>query len=278
MNDKRHLNAVETAIQERLTAIEAARGVRVLFACESGSRAWGFASPDSDYDVRFIYTGPASSYLTVHPVRDVIEEPVDAGLDVSGWDLRKALGLLARSNPPLLEWLDSPIVYRQEAEFVARFRALARDWFNPRACRHHYINMARNNHREHMRGETVKLKKYLYILRPVLACRWLENNPGPVPMRLEVMLDALITDPRLRSSIEHLLALKRATPELGNGPAIPEISAFLASEIERLDAEDVELFAPTRDTRELDAFFREALARCFGETLNRAWVTPESRW
>jgi uncharacterized protein len=155
------MSAIEHAIQAKLTELETSRGVRVLFACESGSRAWGFASPDSDYDVRFIYTGPAASYLTVHAARDVIEEPVNAELDVSGWDLRKALGLLAKSNPPLLEWLDSPIVYRQDEAFVARFRALATAWFDPRASGHHYANMARNNYREHMRGETVKLKKYL---------------------------------------------------------------------------------------------------------------------
>lgn len=261
------MNSTESAIQDRLSTLERERGVKVLFACESGSRAWGFASPDSDYDVRFIYTGPAASYLTVLPARDVIEEPVNAELDVSGWDLRKALGLLAKSNPPLLEWLDSPIVYRQDAAFVERFRALARLWFDPRACRHHYANMARNNHREHMRGETVKLKKYLYILRPVLACQWLEQDLGPVPMRMETMLDALVRDAALREAVERLLALKRNTPELGVGPAIPEISAFLAAEIARLEAEAVELPSPMRPMSELDAFFQTELRRSFGADL-----------
>jgi predicted nucleotidyltransferase len=260
------MTAIETAIRYRLSALEKERGVRVLFACESGSRAWGFASPDSDYDVRFLYVGPAASYLTVHPGRDVIEEPINAELDVSGWDLRKALGLLAKSNPPLLEWLDSPVVYRQDAAFVERFRALARNWFNPRACHHHYAHMARNNHREHLRGDTVKLKKYLYILRPVLACRWLENEFGPVPMQLETMLDALVTDTALRSAVERLLALKRATPELGQGPAIPEISDFLAAEMERLDTEGGKLPTSPRDFAELDAFFREELMRNFASS------------
>ncbi|HOD48072.1 MAG: putative nucleotidyltransferase [Verrucomicrobia bacterium ADurb.Bin122] len=257
------MNTIEASIQARLVAIERERGVKVLFACESGSRAWGFASPDSDYDVRFIYTGPASTYLTVTPTRDVIEEPVNAELDVSGWDLRKALGLLSKSNPPLLEWLDSPIIYRQDAVFAEGFRALSREWFNPRACRHHYVNMARNNHREHMRGDTVKLKKYLYILRPVLACRWLDRNIGPVPMRLEIMLDALVNDAALRAAIDRLLALKRTTPELGEGPAIPEISSFLSEEITHMEATASELPAPTRPISELDAFFQAELARLF---------------
>lgn len=185
-------------------------------------------------------------------------------LDVSGWDLRKTLGLLAKSNPPLLEWFDSPIVYRQDAAFVAGFRAIAAAWFNPRACRHHYANMARNNYREHMRGETVKLKKYLYILRPVLACEWLERGLGPVPMRMEVMLDRLVDDAALRAAVERLLALKRVTPELGEGPAIPEISGYLARSLERLETTRTELPEPTRDLRELDAFFRTELTRVWG--------------
>lgn len=253
------MSVIETAIKDRLVAIERERGVKVLYACESGSRAWGFASPDSDYDVRFIYTGPASDYLTVHPSRDVIEEPVNDDLDVSGWDLRKALGLLAKSNPPLLEWLDSPIIYRQDEVFSQRFRILAKNWFNPRACCHHYRSMARHNYREHMRGERVKLKKYLYILRPVLACSWLERGLGQVPMRLEAMLDVLVTDQSLRKAVERLLALKRETPEMGEGPAIPEISSFIADEIARMDASSVELQAPKRSMGELNFFFKKSL-------------------
>lgn len=257
------MNPIQTAIYDRLAGLERERGVKVLFACESGSRAWGFASPDSDYDVRFIYTGPAAAYLTVQPARDVIEEPVNAELDVSGWDLRKALGLLAKSNPPLLEWLDSPIIYRQDADFAERFRNLARVWFSPRACHHHYFNMARNNHRTLTRGGLVKLKQYLYILRPVLACRWLEQALGHVPMRLETMLDGLVDNQPLRAAIDRLLALKRATPELGMGPAIPVIDDYLAAEIERLSASTGEQSGPPRPLEELDAFFREELERQF---------------
>lgn len=123
--------------------------------------------------------------------------------------------------------------------------------------------MARNNHREHMRGETVKLKQYLYILRPVLACQWLERNLGPVPMQMETMLDALVPDAALCEAVERLLAFKRNTPELGVGPAIPEISAFLAAEIARLEAEAADLPSPVRPISELDAFFQAELQRCF---------------
>jgi len=125
----------------RLDAIEAENDVRILYACESGSRAWGFASPDSDYDVRFIYARPREWYLSIDTQkrRDVIECPIEGLWDVNGWDLRKALGLLAKSNPPLLEWLGSPIVYRQDGSFVAGLQALAEEYLSPRSSRLHYL-------------------------------------------------------------------------------------------------------------------------------------------
>src|SRR5436190_9326529 len=125
-------NDVFQRVRAALARLEAERNVRVLFACESGSRAWGFASCDSDYDVRFLYVHARDWYLSVEDRRDVIEQPIVDDLDVSGWELRKALRLLRKSNPPLLEWLQSPMVYRQDAAFVAEFRALAATFYSPR--------------------------------------------------------------------------------------------------------------------------------------------------
>ena len=95
--------AVRTRVEAELSRLETEHQVTVLFACESGSRAWGFASPDSDYDVRFLYVHRLPWYLQVEPGRDVIERPLDDELDVCGRELRKALYLLRRSNPTLLE-------------------------------------------------------------------------------------------------------------------------------------------------------------------------------
>lgn len=105
---------MEDTIRSRLDAIQASENVCIVYACESGSRAWGFPSADSDYDVRFIYVRPVEWYLSIDDKRDVIECPVEDGLDINGWDLRKALRLSRKSNPPLLEWLGSPIVYLQK--------------------------------------------------------------------------------------------------------------------------------------------------------------------
>ena len=180
-------------VKENLGALERQHQVKVLFACESGSRGWGFASPDSDYDVRFIYVHRLPWYLTVAPGRDVIELPISGELDVNGWDLRKALALLRESNPTLLEWLGSPIVYREDAGAMTRFRMLAQDVFSNAKGWHHYASMAKKNFREHLQAEEVRYKKYLYVLRPLLAARWIRARSGVQAIRayrLEDLRDA----------------------------------------------------------------------------------------
>ncbi len=174
-----HGNEVFQRVQDALTQVEAERDVRVLFACESGSRAWGFASRDSDYDVRFLYVHRRDWYLSVEDRRDVIERPIADDLDVSGWELRKALRLLRKSNPPLLEWLQSPVVYRRNPVFATEFGALASEFYSPRRCFAHYLHMAFGNWSRYLRDrEQVSLKKYLYTFRPLLACRWIERGQG----------------------------------------------------------------------------------------------------
>ena len=162
-------NSVDAAMRQRvrrqLADIEQRYQVRVLYACESGSRGWGFASPDSDYDVRFLYVHQPEWYLRVEAQRDVIELPIDDELDVCGWEWRKALGLLKAANPTLIEWLDSPVVYQQDASTVAALKALVPQWFSPLRARWHYYSMARKNFRGYLQGEQVRLKKYFYVLR-----------------------------------------------------------------------------------------------------------------
>jgi uncharacterized protein len=122
-------NEVFQRVRDALAQVETERNVRVLFACESGSRAWGFASRDSDYDVRFLYVHRRDWYLSVEDRRDVIERPIADDLDVSGWELRKALRLLRKSNPPLFEWLKSPVVYRRDPAFAGELGALAAEFY-----------------------------------------------------------------------------------------------------------------------------------------------------
>ncbi|MBR0440703.1 MAG: nucleotidyltransferase domain-containing protein, partial [Firmicutes bacterium] len=190
-------------ILSRLRQIEKDNGVRILLAVESGSRAWGFASSDSDYDVRFIYARPAEDYLRIEEIRDVIEVPISGELDINGWDLKKTLRLLYRSNPTLFEWFSSPIVYR-ETPFAARFREIMNDYFSRKKSLYHYISMAEGNYREFLKGETVKAKKYFYVLRPVLACRWVLDRGTPPPMLFSDLASAELPG-YLRPEVDRLL-------------------------------------------------------------------------
>lgn len=228
--------AVRLNIQHQLLDIERQHAVRVLHACESGSRGWGFASPDSDYDVRFIYVHSLPWYLSVNPRRDVIELPISGELDINGWELRKALGLLKKGNATLIEWLDSPVVYSADPAFLRAMRDAARLTHQPERSFHHYVHMARKNYREYLRGETVRLKKYLYVLRPLLATLWIERGLGVVPMPLQELVDALVTDAPLRAAIEQLLVLKRQAPESEYGQPLPVLNRFIDMELTRLES------------------------------------------
>jgi predicted nucleotidyltransferase len=249
---------IRTRVLDELAAIESAHDVRVLFACESGSRGWGFASPDSDYDVRFIYVHRPEWYLKIEPQRDVIEKPISDELDISGWELRKALQLLHRSNPTLAEWLDSPIVYREEAIVAQRLRALVRGFFSDRKGRWHYLSMAHKNFRGYLQGETVRLKKYLYVLRPLLAARWIDSGRGMPPMRFAALADAMVSDTALRDEINALLKLKMGANEAKTGPRFSRIHAFIEAELAIAEA-STEHGKPSGREAELDEFFRSVV-------------------
>lgn len=133
--------AMRARIGAALDRIEREEGVRLLFAVESGSRAWGFPSPDSDYDVRFVYARPLDWCLSLEPGRDVIEPPIEGDLDINGWDVRKALILLKKPNPVALEWLLSPIRYRWDEAVCGRLAAVAARTAPATACLHHDLRL-----------------------------------------------------------------------------------------------------------------------------------------
>ncbi|QGW84129.1 nucleotidyltransferase domain-containing protein [Variovorax paradoxus] len=255
--------AMRAQIMDALRDIETRHDVTVLFACESGSRGWGFASPDSDYDVRFIYVNRLPWYLTVTPRRDVIELPISGDLDVNGWDLRKALGLMRESNPTLLEWLRSPVVYREDDAAMPRFRALSEAVFSNARGWHHYASMAKKNFREHLQADEVRYKKYLYVLRPLLAARWIRTQPGVPPMRFadlaQKTLDA-VRDAALIEEINALLEVKMRAGEAATSPRWPGIHAFIESELAANAAEPVAPL-PQAEGAGLDAFLCETVLR-----------------
>lgn len=249
-------NSVDAAMRERvrqtLREVEQKYGVKVLYACESGSRGWGFASPDSDYDVRFLYVHAPQWYLSVEPKRDVIELPIDDELDVCGWEWRKALGLLKGANPTLIEWLDSPVVYQQDETVLDALRAQVPDWFSPVRARWHYYSMAKKNFRGYLQGDEVRLKKYFYVLRPLLAVRWIEAGKGMPPMRFATLLEGSDLAPPLRAEIDALLALKQTAGEARYGPRRPLLHAFIQAELARGEIADALPESRSGDVKALD--------------------------
>lgn len=201
---------MKDTIEQRLTAIEDNYHVKIVYACESGSRAWGFASKDSDYDVRFIYAHPADWYLSITKKRDVIEDINDGLLDINGWDIRKALGLLRNSNAPLREWLHSPIVYRSLDAIIQPVMELAQQSLMPASLCYHYVAMARKTFSIIQQGEKAKIKSYLYTLRPLLCCQWIIQHNTQPPMRIQVLLSEFLqnhTD-EIRQYIDELIEKK----------------------------------------------------------------------
>lgn len=219
-------------ILKKLNELEKRESVKILLAVESGSRAWGFASPDSDYDVRFIYVRPREDYLRLEKTRDVIELPIEGELDINGWDLDKTLRLLRASNPTLFEWFSSPIVYRETA-FADAFRSVMQKYFSSRRGLSHYLSMAGSNYREYLKGDMVKAKKYFYVLRPILACRWILDKGTPPPMLFSELMEAEL-EPALLPDVNRLLDLKVNAPELKTIPRIESINRYLDRSIEEV--------------------------------------------
>jgi predicted nucleotidyltransferase len=233
-------------IDRELDRIERAHDVRILLAVESGSRAWRFPSMDSDYDVRFIYVHPQKAYVAIEQPRDVIETPLDGMLDLNGWDLRKALQLLVRSNAVLFEWLTSPVRYREVNTASARILTLARETGYLPALAYHYDRMARHSFGEIAASDDpVRFKTYCYALRPALALLWMRRHGEPAPMDVPTLLDGVSISQDVREAIDQLIERKARSDEHGTGPRMPILDNFLSQVL----ADPVERFVlPDRTT------------------------------
>lgn len=200
-------------IIQELDKIEKKHTVRIILAIESGSRAWGFPSNDSDYDVRFIYVNNPEWYLTIGNKRDVIELPVDQILDINGWDLKKALQLLRKSNSPLMEWLSSPIKYRVLPHAYEKLSGLSRLAFLPETSCHHYLSMARKSVEKLNGDKKAKLKTYMYAIRPMLCCEWIIQHLSQPPMHISDLLTELDVDKSFKDNVNELIDIKKGHSE-----------------------------------------------------------------
>lgn len=220
-------------VPKKLQEIEKEYNVTILLAVESGSRAWGFASPDSDFDVRFIYKRPKNEYLKLNTDRDVIELPVDDTWDVNGWDLDKTLKLLFKSNPTLFEWINSPLCY-YKTDFTDKIKPVLNEYFSVKNTVYHYLNTARNNMKIYLSGEKIHPKKYFYALRPVLACLWVLEHQTPPPVLFSELTKTMLPD-NLLPSLDYLLDIKMNNPEKAEIAPIKDIDEFLSQHIEEID-------------------------------------------
>lgn len=245
-------------IRQKLTEIEKQESIKIIFAVESGSRAWGFSSPDSDYDVRFIYVRPTEHYLKLERKRDVIEWQLDETLDINGWDFQKTLRLLHSSNPTLFEWSRSPIVYKNSDDWQ-RLMPVINDYFLAKSGVYHYLHMAARNNREFLQLAQVKLKKYFYVLRPILACKWILDKNSPPPMIFTELAAAELED-GLKPVVSELLDKKINLPEIEMIPRIDALNEYIDREIQNLRAAVAEMPEVRRqDYSRLNEIFLQAL-------------------
>lgn len=222
-------NAIAQEIKAKLSQIEERENIRILYACESGSRAWGFESPDSDYDVRFIFVRPFEDYLRIKELPDFIEAELNEIYDINGWDLKKFFKQVYKSNPVLFEWANSPVVYRTTPDWNC-VKTIMKDFVLQAAMIHHYRGMAKSNIRKNFFTSEVVLKKYLYVLRPVLACEWIMQKHSVPPTEFSKLADEVLPI-ELKDSVKELLAGKMRSGEKEKGTRIPQLDSFIEAKL-----------------------------------------------
>ena len=249
---------MEKLILDKLKSTELEKNITIFHAVESGSRAWGFASPDSDYDIRFIYKNSPDWYLSLWKKPDVIEFMTDQDLDGSGWDLAKALKLLAKSNAPLIEWLYSPIVYKTDNIVLNQMQVFAKDCFSPIATLHHYLGTTKN-FMEVCEVEHVKLKSYFYALRTALAGKWIIDNNSFPPVDFAELIP--IAPTAIQEKILELKNIKADKDEKYLHPKEMIITSFLQETIIYNQGKASGLPSGKKINKELDDFFKAEINR-----------------
>lgn len=249
--------------------MEKVNGIKILYACESGSRNWGGASNESDYDVRFIYVHPPSYYLSIDPIgighkRDVIEQIVsEHRIDLAGWELTKTLRLFRKSNPSLLEWLHSGIVYYQNNDVINKIHELLPPYFRPRACLLHYVNMAKGNLQK-SQMESGFVKGYLNVLRPILMARWIKTNHSFPPTNYSELIHQIVPEGTAKDEIESMLKTKLAGYQTLDRNEMEHFHQYIQQELQQINAYIKTLpKKPFSNSDQLDKLFRSTLEQVF---------------
>lgn len=260
----RDINNMDMAqtINNELQRISEQYDVHIIWACESGSRAWGFPSSNSDYDVRFIYAHRPKHYIRVFECRDVIEEPINDQLELRGCDIKKALSLLRKSNPALMSWLSSPIIYQQNIAAIQPLLDLSKEAFLPSTAAHHYLSEARQDMQKLAEDRDLRLKKYLYMLRALFSCQWVIERHTQPPLRFQELLDVFLPTGDIREQVDELLQLKMQVLDSEIIPPNPDINDYLLALYGQIYHR-----LPQRST----AISPEACDHCLHLTLQKLW-------
>lgn len=249
---------MRTTIQQKLIEIKKQHRIKILYSCESGSRAWGFPSPDSDYDVRFIYSRPIEEYLTIQPKKDHLSFPINDELDIYGWDISKVLQLISRSNTTPFEWLQSPVIYREDKTFKEELWKLCQSYFCPRSNIHHYLGVAKGA-TETMQGEEIRIKKLFYVLRPMLAAIWCAERDTIAPMSIFPLMDMLSKN--LQEKVLSLIELKSTAAEGYLIKIDDDIKVWIDKTFEYCMEASQKIERKTFDIKKADEFFRKMIQR-----------------
>lgn len=249
-------------IVQYLEKIEKEKEIKILLACETGSRAWGFPSPDSDFDIRIIYVHKKDWYLSLSEKKDSIELMLDNNdIDISGWDLRKSLRLLQKSNPPLLERIQSPILYKSDNAFLGQINEIANSQYSRIATIHHYLSMAKKFAEELKEKEEYKLKKFFYALRSATACKWILEREEMPPIEFQRMIDGLSIERSLLNRIGELIKLKATISESYLHKGENELLGFIDTCINAADEQRNSLPSSKGNVKELNSFFLKILSQ-----------------
>ena len=221
---------IEELVRMKIKEIEAKENIRVLHVIESGSRAWGLASPDSDYDVRFIYVRDRNFYLSLRENKDFIDWELNEVLDINGWDIKKVLQHFHKSNATLFEWSNSPVVYYTTDEWKKLYDEVAGQYFACKSSMYHYYGTANKNYHEYLMEDLVKYKKYFYVLRPILACKWIEEKKCPPPVLFDELFDSVLEED-MKPVIADLLAKKVQMSESDKAPKIDKVNQYVEEKL-----------------------------------------------
>ncbi|WP_199121079.1 nucleotidyltransferase domain-containing protein [Pedobacter sp. ASV28] len=250
---------MKTEIINKLKEIEHTNGIKILFACESGSRGWEFPSPDSDYDVRFVYVRPLNFYLSVMDKADHLSFPINDELDIYGWDIKKVLKLIQKSNTTPFEWLQSPIIYLEQENFRNELWTLCQSYFYRKNNINHYLGIATGAMDTISNGDEINIKKLFYVLRPLLSAKWCLEKNTIAPMQIGTLLTIIPVS--LQDVINKLIVLKSTSAEAFVIKINPVLRTYIADEFNRCSDSAKELNKESFNAEELDKFFKLIVMR-----------------